>query len=224
MASGFQNTQSQLTPNYYRVTIDTSAWSTTAANNDSGGVEAWDYNYFATLNTSLNNSRRRARGNIRFNSILSQLATGDNPEILDMTVMKSGPTAETAADHTSVSVTFTVGYYRESGVLGAWQSIINGTGGAGTFSDGSTTLTASTYEALSSTNAATAIQNSIKEAVVRGITIGGSAGYSRSYRTYDPTAPQQYQESVTVTQPDTPANVWTKVTVSLIDTMTQQTF
>ena len=69
MASGFQNTQSQLTPNYYRVTIDTSAWSTTAANNDSGGVEAWDYNYFATLNTTLNNSRRRARGNIRFNSI-----------------------------------------------------------------------------------------------------------------------------------------------------------
>jgi hypothetical protein len=220
MASGFQNTQSQLTPNYYRITIDTSAWSTTAANNDSGGVEAWDYNYFTTLNTTLNNSRRRARGNIRFNSILSQLATGDNPEILDMTVMKSGPVAETAADHTAVSVTFTVGYYRESGVLGAWQQII----GAGTFSDNSTTLTTSYYEALSATNAATAIQNSIKEAVVRGITIGGSGGYSRSYRTYDPTAPQQYQESITVTQPDTPANVWTKVTVSIIDTMTQQTF
>jgi hypothetical protein len=223
MASGFQNTQSQLTPNYYRVTIDTSAWSTTAANNDSGGVEAWDYNYFATLNTTLNNSRRRARGNIRFNAILSQLGTGDNPEILDMTVMKAGPVAETAADHTSVSVTFTVGYYRESGVLGAWQQIINGTGGPGTFSDTSTALTSSAYELLSATNAATAIQNSIKEAVVRGITIGGSSGYSRSYRTYDPTGSQQYQESVTVTQPDTPANVWTKVTVSIIDTMTQQT-
>ena len=219
MASGFQNNNSQLTPNYYRVTIDTSAWSTTAANNDSGSVEAWDYNYFTTLNTSLANSRRRARGNIRFNSILSQLGTGANPEILDMTVMKTGPAAETAADHTAVSVTFTVGYYREAGVLGAWQSIV----GTGTLSDGSTTLTTSTYDSLSAANAATAVQNSIKEAVVRGITIGGASGYTRSYRTYDPNGPQQYQENVTVTQPDTPANVWTKVTVSIIDTMTQQT-
>ena len=219
MASGFQNNNSQLTPNYYRVTIDTSAWSTTAANNDSGSVEAWDYNYFTTLNTSLANSRRRARGNIRFNSILSQLGTGANPEILDMTVMKSGPAAETAADHTAVSVTFTVGYPREAGVLGAWQSIV----GTGTLSDGSTTLTTSTYDSLSASNAATAVSNSIKEAVVRGITIGGASGYTRSYRTYDPNGPQQYQENVTVTQPDTPANVWTKVTVSIIDTMTQQT-
>ena len=223
MASGFQNTQSQLTPNYYRVTIDTSAWSTTAANNDSGGVEAWDYNYFATLNTTLNNSRRRARGNIRFNAILSQLGTGDNPEILDMTVMKTGPVAQTAANDTAVSVTFTVGYYREAGVVGAWQSILNPNGVQSFMSDGSTTLTTTAYEALSSTNAATAVQNSIKEAVVRGITIGGSSGYTRSYRTYDPTGTQQYQENVTVTQPDTPVNVWAKVTVSIIDTMTQQT-
>jgi len=223
MASGFQNNNSQLTPNYYRVTIDTSTWSTTAANNDSGSVEAWDYNYFTTLNTSLANSRRRARGNIRFNSILSQLGTGANPEILDMTVMKTGPAAETAADHTAVSVTFTVGYYREAGVVGAWQSILNPNGVQSFMSDGSTTLTTSSYDSLSASNAATAVSNSIKEAVVRGITIGGSSGYARSYRTYDPNGPQQYQENVTVTQPDTPANVWSKVTVSLIDTMTQQT-
>jgi hypothetical protein len=220
MASGFQNNQSQLTPNYYRVTIDTSSWSTTATSNASGGVEAWDYNYFSTLNTSLNNSRRRARGNIRFNAILAQLGTGDNPEILDVTVMKSGPTAETAADDTAVSVAFTVGYPREAGVLGAWQSII----GSGTLSDGSTTLTTSTYESLSATNAATAIQNSIKEAVTRAITIGGASGYTRSYRTYDSSAGQQYQEAVIVTQPDTPTNVWGKITVSQIDTMTQQTY
>ena len=220
MASGFQNNQSQLTPNYYRVTIDTSAWSTTATSTTSGGVEAWDYNYFATLPTTLNNSKRRARGNIRFNAILSLLATGDNPEILDMTVMKSGPTAETVANDTAVSVTFTVGYPREAGVLGAWQSII----GTANLSDGSTTLTTSTYDSLSASNAATAIQNVIKEAVVRGITIGGTDGYIRQYRTYDATALQQYQENVTVTQPDTPANVWTKVTVTQIDTMTQQTY
>lgn len=219
MASGFQNNQYQLTPNYYRITIDTSSWSTTATSNASGGVEAWDYNYFSTLNTTLNNSIRRARGNIRFNSILSQLATGNNPEILDMTVMKVGPVYETAADNTAVSVSFTVGYPMEEGVLAAWQSIIN----TGTLSDGSTTLTTTPYEQLSATDAATAVQNAIKEAVVRGITIGGSSGYSRQYRTYDPTPGQQYQSLVTVTQPDTPANVWTKVTVSIIDTMTQTT-
>ncbi len=220
MASGFQNSQDQLTPTYYRVAIDTSGYSTTAANNDSGGVEAWDYNYFSTLNTSLANSNRRARGNIRWNAILQELQRFSNCEILDVTVLKTGPAAETAADHTAVSVTFTVGFAQEEYVFNGLKSLV----GAATLSDGATSLSTSAWEALSASNKAAQLVLCVKEAVTRGITIGGSAGYTRRYRTYDPVLIEQRDSDITVTQPDTPANVWADLTVGIIDTMTQETF
>ena len=220
MASGFQNSQDQLTPTYYRVAIDTSTYSTTAADNNSGGVEAWDYNYFTTLNTSLDNSKRRARGNLRWNAILQELQRFSNCEILDVTVLKSGPAAETAADHTAVSVTFTVGFSQEEFVFNGLQSLV----GAATLSDGATSLSTSAWEALSASNKATQMVLCVKEAVTRGITIGGSAGYTRRYRTYDPVLIEQRDSDITVTQPDTPANVWADLTVGIIDTMTQETF
>ena len=221
MASGFQNSQDQLTPTYYRVAIDTSGYSTTAANNDSGGVEVWDYNYFTTLNTTVNNSKRRARGNLRWNAILQELQRFSNCEILDVTVLKAGPTAETAADDTAVSVTFTVGFAQEEYVFNGLKSLV----GAATLSDGATSLSTSAYEALSASNKATQVALCIKEAVTRGITVGGAAGYTRRYRTYDPVVLEQRDIDVTVTQPDTPANVWADITTcAIIDTMTQETF
>ncbi len=220
MASGFQNSQDQLTPTYYRVAIDTSGYSTTAANNDSGGVEAWDYNYFTTLNTSLDNSKRRARGNIRWNAILQELQRFSNCEILDVTVLKTGPAAETAADHTAVSVTFTVGFSQEEYVFNGLKSLV----GAATLSDGATSLSTSAWEALTASQKATQMVLCVKEAVTRGITIGGSAGYTRRYRTYDPVLIEQRDSDITVTQPDTPANAWADLTVGIIDTMTQETF
>lgn len=220
MASGFQNNNDQLTPNYYRIVIDTSGYSTTAANTDSGGVEAWDHNYFSTLNTTTNNSIRRARGNLRWQAIVDELSRFNEPTMLDVTIMKVGPTAETAADDTAISVAFTVGYNQEEYVLGGWQNII----GAGNFSDGATSLTATSYDQLSASNKATAIQNCIKEAVTRGITRGGAAGYTRRYRTVliDGGNLEQRDVNVTIVQPDTPANVWADITTAaIIDTMTQ---
>lgn len=224
MASGFQNNQDQLTPNFYRVSINlSSGYSNTAANNDSGAIEAWDFTYFSTLNTTVNNSKRRARGNIRWNAILNQLQLTSLAQILDVTVLTGG-VAQAVADDVAASVAFTVGYAQEEYVLGGWQQIINGTGGPGTFSDGSTTLAATDYDSLSDTNKATAIQNCIKEAITRGITIGGSSGYVRRYRTYDASLGQDYDQEITVTQPKAPSAAWANVTVSIIDTMTQQTF
>lgn len=220
MPSGFTNSQDQLTPTYYRVAIDTSGYSTTAADNNSGGVEAWDYNYFSTLNTTLANSVRRARGNIRWNAILQELQRFSNCEILDVTVMKSGPTAETAADDTAVSVTFTVGFAQEEYVFNGLKSLV----GAATLSDGSTSLSTSAWEALSASNKAAQMVLCVKEAVTRGITIGLGDGYTRRYRTYDPGLGEQRDSDVTVTRPDTQANVWADLTVGIIDTMTQETF
>jgi len=218
MASGFQNTQDQLTPNFYRVSIDASGYSTTAADNDSGGVEVDDFNFFSTLPTTLNNSRRRARGNLRWQAIIDELSRFSQPMILDVTSLEAGPSALDVADDVTTSLSFTVGYAQEEYVLGGWQKII----GAGTFSDGSTALTTSTYEALSAANLATAMQNCIEEAVTRGITRGGAGGYTKTYRTMDPTGnDQSFQEAITITQPDTPANVWADVSVAIEANLTQ---
>jgi hypothetical protein len=218
MASGFQNTQDQLTPNFYRVSIDASSYSTTAADNDSGGVEVDDFNFFSTLPTTLNISRRRARGNLRWQAIIDELSRFAQPMILDITSLEAGPSALDVADDVTTSLAFTVGYAQEEYVLGGWQKII----GAGTFSDGATTLTTSTYEALSAANLATAMQHCIEEAVTRGITRGGAGGYTKTYRTMDPTGnDSSFQEAITITQPDTPANVWADVSVALEANLTQ---
>lgn len=218
MASGFQNTQDQLTPNFYRISIDASSYSTTAADNDSGGVEVDDFNFFSTLPTTLNNSRRRARGNMRWQAILDELSRFNQPMILDVTSLEAGPSALDVADDVTTSLSFTVGYAQEEYVLGGWQKII----GAGTFSDGATALTTSTYESLSAANLATAMQNCIVEAVTRGITRGGASGYTRTYRTMDPTGnDSSFQEAITITQPDTPANVWADVSVAIEANLTQ---
>ena len=219
MASGFQNTQDQLTPNFYRVTINTSGLPTDATLTTSGGVEVDDFNSFATLSTSLNYSRRRARGNMRWQAIIDELSQFTQPMIVDITSLETDASVLEAADDVTTSLAFTVGYAQEEYVLGGWQKII----GAGTLSNGSTALTTSTFEALSASNLATAMQNCIKEAITRAITRGGaSAGYTRTYRTMDPTdADSSFQESVTITQPDTPANTFALITVTLSADLTQ---
>jgi hypothetical protein len=221
MASGFQNNQDQLTPNYYRITIDlSSGYSSTAANNDSGVVEPFDFtSNFDTLNTTADNSRRRARGNVRFNAILNQLQLFANVQILDMTVLTGG-VAQDAADDVAASVAFTVGYVQEAYVLGGWQKTIEG----GTFSDGSQTLVSANYDVLSASDKAENMEYCIREAVTRGITIGGSSGYTTRYKTYNPDDNNHREEQITVTQPKTPSDVWNDVGVSIVDSMTQNNF
>ena len=224
MASGFQNNQDQLTPTYYRIEIDMTGYPTTATSTTSGAVEPYDFTNFATLNTTTNNSRRRARGNVRFNSIINQLQLFDNVQILDVTNLTSEPADESVANDVAEKLRFTIGYTQEAYVFHGWQNLI----GSGNFSNASrnsfNTTYSTTYDQLSSANRAAAMVICIKEAVTRGVTIGGSSGYSRRYKTYDPDAAHHLEEEITVTQPDTPANVWTNLTVNIIDTMTQQTF
>jgi hypothetical protein len=138
--------------------------------------------------------------------------------ILDITSLESGPSTLDESDDITTSLSFTVGYAQEEYVLGGWQKII----GAGTLSDGSTTLTTSTFEALSAGSLATAIEDCIQEAVTRGITRGGASGYTKTYRTMDPTGnDSSFQEAITITQPDTPANVFADVSVAVEANLTQ---
>jgi len=217
MPSGFQNNQDQLTPNYYRVQIDlSSGYNSTATDNDSGGVEVWDFTTFDTMNTTMDNSRRRARGNIRFNAILNELQKFANVQILDMTVLTGGD-LQLTADDIAASVSFTVGYVQEAYVFGGYlgTSFSNGD----TFPHDADTK----FDQLSDSNKLLVIEECIHEAIVQGITVGGTDGYSRRYKTYNPNDNNHREEQITVTQPKLPADAWNDVTVSAIQTMTQNT-
>lgn len=225
MASGFQNNQDQLTPTYYRIEINMNSGYTGSSGTWAGGVEPYDFTNFATLPTSAENSLRRARGNVRWNAILNQLQLFDNVQILDVTNLTDQPADLVAGDEISDKVRFTVGYTQEAYVFHGWQNLI----GAGNFSNGSnnsfSTTYALTYDQLTPANRAAAMIICIKEAVTRGIAIGGSTGYTTRYKTYDDQANAHMETAVTVTLPNTSASrIWGNLTVNLLDTMTQNTF
>ena len=232
MASGFQQNENQLTPGLYRVVVDLSGYSSTAANTDAGGVETRDNSAFATQNTSLANGQRRARGNLRWQGILENLGRGGDFRILDIEELEStGPSVLDNADDVTVTLTFTVQYDRDAFVLGNVQNFLiaegRTTGGVAKNSDdetlGSATTTSTTVLA-------------IKELVVRGITkgyqdyvtdvsaaVGSTDVFTRSYRVYDGTQGAETQAVLTVKAPITPKAAHTDVTVTAIDGTTLPT-
>ena len=195
MASGFQQSINQLNPNFYRVSIDmqdVSYFPVTATLNTSGGVEPFDYNYYATAPTSRNNARRRARGNIRWNNIVTALSGAADCQILDVTPTNSA-TGYTNANFVSDALVFTVKFERDDFLLQAYN---------GKTDAGSSTITT--------------VEGAIKEIISQAI----AATMTRSYRVKDP-AEGEFQDVLTVTAPkDTAADAYEKVSVSLLNTVT----
>jgi hypothetical protein len=231
MSSGFQQNENQLTPGLYRVTVDLTGYSSTAANTDAGGVETRDSSAFATKNTTLANGQRRARGNLRWQGILEALSIGGDYRILDVEEAESGPSTLDVADDVTVTLTFTVQYDRDAFVLGAVQNFLieegRTTGGVAKNSD---------HETLGSATTTSTTALAIEELVVRGITkgyqdyvtnvstaVGAGDVFTRSYRVYDGTQGAEIQEVLTVKAPVTPKVAHTDVTVTAIDGTTLPT-
>ena len=232
MASGFQQNENQLTPGLYRVTVDLSGYSSTAANTDAGGVETRDSSAFATLPTTLAIGQRRARGNLRWQGILEALSIGGDFRILDIEELEStGPSVLDNADDVTVTLTFTVQYERDAFVLGAVQNFLikegRTTGGVAKNSD---------HETLGSATTCSTTLLAIEELVVRGITRGyqdyvtnvstavdGDDVFTRSYRVWDGTQGAETQAFLTVKAPITPKAAHTDVTVASIDGTTLPT-
>jgi hypothetical protein len=232
MASGFQQNENQLTPGLYRVVVDLSGYSSTAANTDAGGVETRDNSAFATQNTSLANGQRRARGNLRWQGILENLGRGGDFRILDIEELEStGPSELDNADDVTVTLTFTVQYDRDAFVLGNVQNFLiaegRTTGGVAKNSD---------HETLGSATTTSTTVLAVKELVVRGITKGyqdyvtnvgtavdGDDVFARSYRVYDGTQGAETQAVLTVKAPITPKAAHGDVTVTNIDGTTLPT-
>ena len=232
MASGFQQNENQLTPGLYRVVVDLTGYSTTAANTDAGGVETRDNSAFGTQVTTTANGQRRARGNLRWQGIVENLGRGGDFRILEIEELETtGPSVLDNADDTTTTLTFTVQYDRDAFVLGNVQKFLiaegRTTGGVAKNSDHETLGTATTCST-------TAL--AIEELVVRGITKGyqdyvtnvstavaSTDIFKRSYRVFDGTNAIENQEVLIVKAPITPKAAHTDVTVTTIDGTTLPT-
>lgn len=124
MPSGFQQDLNQLQPTFYRITVDTSGYSTTGTTG--GGITPNSVDSFSTADfpTTLALSQNRSRGNMRFNNIVRRLSGLSDCQILDITI------TEANADAQATAIAFTVKYERDDFVQ---------TGG--TAVDGSTAIT-----------------------------------------------------------------------------------
>lgn len=195
MASGFQQDTNQLAPNFYRVSIDMSGYATTATLTTSGAVEPFDSNGFTTAPTSNNNSIRRARGNIRWNNVITALSNAADCQILDVTASNGG-NAYTDANTVSDALAFTVKFERDAFVL----QTLSGT-----------SFTPTTGGAVTIDSVAKAVRYIIGQAIQMSMT--------RQYRTLS-TTQGEMQQPISVTLPDTLGDIYDSVSVSLIQTTT----
>jgi hypothetical protein len=193
MPSGFQQDLNQLSPAFYRVVLTlsggTGAYNAAAPAN--GAVNPYDWNAYQTAPTTLANGERLARGNIRWQAIIEELTKHADAQILDVEVASADTTD---ANSVPTGVAFTVKYERDNFVLSALN--------------GATDIGGNTVDTTA---------KAIKHLVVSGIQRGGTTGYSRAYRVYDPSGDEEIQSRITITRPDVNADVYADVAVNLLD-------
>jgi hypothetical protein len=166
----------------------------TADGDDNGAVYTQDHTQFTTLPTTIVNARRVARGHLRFLNIIEEVKKFADAQIINVGFTSAGATA---ANNQPTEVTFTIRYDRDANVLES----LKGTDDV----DG---------------NEITTVAEAVRELVVQGICRGGTAGYTRRVRVYDPVQEAVIDESITVKQPDTPEDVYADTTVFLVPATT----
>jgi hypothetical protein len=191
--SGFEQDINQLQPNFYRVTLTLGGGTgtyPTADGVDNGAVYTQDHSQFTTLPTTLTNARKVARGHLRFLSIIEELKKFADAQILAVDFTSA---AKTAADNQPTEVVFTVKYDRDANVLAS----LSGTNDAGG-------------------NVINTVAKAVRQLVVLGICRGGTTGYTKRVRVYDPVQEAEIDEFITIEQPDTPADVYADTAVILV--------
>jgi hypothetical protein len=223
MASGFNLSPEQITPGLYRVAIDTSNTTYYPVSNGSavtatqGGINLYDWNnssiYTGGVPTSAAYATAQAQGNLRWAVIQEQLAAINDCRILDPLFTSAG----TSGNFQPTAVSFTVAFDRDSLFFPTYNAIQKAAGatGNGTVSINNTAVTA--YNGSDGSTAVTTTLLAIKDIVTKAICVGGaSVGYSRSARAYSLAQFGDSQVTLSIQQPNTPANIWGTITVSQV--------
>ena len=206
--SGFKISTESLRPEFYQVVLTLSGGAgtyPTSDGNDNGAVYPQDHSQFTTKPTTLAIGRRVARGHQRFLAIVENLQKYADAQIQDVQFASGGATV---ADNQPTSVTFTVRYDRggsagagtADGVLGGTRSEI------GTPFQ----FTATTDGTITVDSTAKALRYQIAQAI-------GRTNYVKSMRVWDGSQGAEIQESLTVTLPDSLADLYKDVAVTLVD-------
>lgn len=199
MPTGFQQDTNQLSPDFYRVVITmsggTATWSGASPTN--GAVNPYNWDSYATLPSSDANAQRLARGNMRFQAIIEELSKHADAQIIDVEVTSAGTTD---ANNVPTALAFTVRYDRDDFILNAVRQ-------------GATSFTPTTGGAVTIDTTAKAI----RYLVAQGIQRGNTSGYSRKWNTWSFTNQSGQLEQITIQRPDTDADIYDDVAVSLLD-------
>lgn len=208
--SGFKISTDSLRPEFYQVVLTLGAGTgtyPTANGNDNGAVCPQDHSAFATKPTTLALGRRVARAHQRFLAIVENLQKYGDAQIQDVQFTSSGITD---ANNQATTVTFTVRYDR-AGAAGAGltEGVLGGTrsemGSPFQFSP-------TTGAAVTVNTTDRALRFQIGQAIAR-------TNYVKSMRVFDGTinVEQEIQESLTVTLPDSIADIFDDIAVTLVD-------
>jgi len=197
--SGFQQDPNQLSPKFYRVVLTLSGGTgtyPTADGNDNGAVYTQDHSQFITKPTTLVIAKRVARGHQRFLAIVEQVSKYADAQILDIEFTSAGATV---AGNQPTAVKFTVRYDRDDNVLPSLRAELFAANG--NFDDAGSAEVNTTVKA-------------VRQLVVQGIT---RVNYQKFMRVFDPVLGEERQEFLTVTTPDTAADVYVDSVVTLLD-------
>lgn len=189
MPSGFQQDPNQLSPAFYRITIDMTTYPTADADTN-GAVTPNSGDSFASVPSTLIFGKQRARGNQRFRNIVNRLSGLADVQIIDIEI------TEANADTQATSLLFTARFDRDAGVLGAAQALLG-----------------APYLGLDGVTTVNTTELAIKDQVARAIATKTVA----SCRVQDGSVGEEYQLQITADSPLAAASVWTSVTVALID-------
>jgi hypothetical protein len=210
--SGFKNDTNQLRPEFYQVVITLSGGAgtyPTADGNDNGAVYSQDHSAFATKPTTYAIGKRVARGHQRFLAIVENLQKYADAQIQDVQFTSGGATA---ADNQPTAVTFTVRYDRAgSAGAGTGTTVTDGILGGTRLEIGSPyQFTATTDGTITVDTTAKALRYQVAQAICR-------TDYTKRLRVWNGALSSEGDEVLTVTLPDSLADVYKDVAVTLVD-------
>jgi hypothetical protein len=212
--SGFKISTESLRPEFYQVVLTLSGGTgtyPTADGTDNGAVSPQDHSAFATKPTTLAIGRRVARGHLRFMNIVDAVSRYADAQIQDVQFTSAGATA---ADNQVQTVTFTIRYDRagaatSSNILTSVtnsSTAVSSTGGKGL---GVASFAPTTGAAITIDTTAKALRYLIGQAILLAMT--------KRVRVYDGTQGAEIDETITIAAPESIADIYDDVAVTLVD-------
>ena len=212
--SGFKISTEALRPEFYQVVLTLSGGTgsyPTADGTNNGAVYPQDHSQFATKPSTLAIGRRVARGHLRFMNIIDAVSRFADAQIQDVQFTSSGATV---ADNQPLTVTFTIRYdcagaATSSNILTTVtnsSTAVSSTGGIGL---GVSSFAPTTGAAITINTTARALRYLIGQAILQAKT--------QRVRVWDGAQGAEIDEYITIAAPETIADIYDDVAVTLID-------